>query len=212
MQTVKRIVSIVFIPILMGALCVTCAGPGASTRTTPNPTQSTGATGFAKAGSTVSRTPGSTSRYENPTIGFALDFDPRWQVWSRIADMRSDFRDSLREMEAHGQEVLLAAHLNNIVGCRITTENLGVPAEDYATVIMDINKAEVDILRQETFTIAGRTMVEWEAAHPSTGLVFVEYVVLVGSYDIRMTFWTHPSLLERYKPEFRKVVASLRSI
>ncbi|MEQ9366066.1 MAG: hypothetical protein RIF32_17615, partial [Leptospirales bacterium] len=61
-------------------------------------------------------------------------------------------------------------------------------------------------------SIAGRDMIEWEANHPRTGLVFVEYILLESGYNLRMTFWTHPSLIDRYKPEFRKVVASLRTI
>ncbi|MCR9145067.1 MAG: hypothetical protein NXI24_22705 [bacterium] len=152
------------------------------------------------------------SRYENQVIGFALEFEPRWVVWGRAADMRQDFRDSIAVMEQYGQEVLLAAHLNNIVGCRVTTENLNVPVDDYATVIMDINKSEVDVQRHAAVSLAGREMIEWEAKHPESGLVFVEYVSLESGFNLRMTFWTHPSLLERYRPEFRKIVGTMTSI
>lgn len=196
------------------ASLVSCATPGSNAKSasTANSGQDSSSATSAKPGSKVVRTAGGTSRYENPVIGFALDFDPRWVVWGRVADMRSDFRDSIQVMEQNGQEVLLAAHLNNIVGARVTTENLNVPVDDYATVIIDINKSEVDLVRQTRVTIAGRDMVEWEATHPQTGLVFVEYIALESGFNLRLTFWTHPSLLERYRPEFRKVVASLRTI
>ena len=203
--------------IVMLAGLGSCTTPGGS-QTSGGSSSSSGVVGdntsgtSAKPGSKVARTAGGTSRYENPVIGFALDFEPRWVVWGRVADMRPDFRDSIQVMEQNGQEVLLAAHLNNIVGCRVTTENLNVPVDDYATVIIDINKSEVDLQRQTRVTIAGRDMVEWGATHPQTGLVFVEYIALESGFNLRMTFWTHPSLLERYHPEFRKVVASLRTI
>lgn len=210
----RVLIRIVFLAGLAFSAFACAIGPNRSEQGyEPAPAVQSNTTGpSAKTGSAVVRAPTGNWLYQNPTVGFALDFEPRWIVWARPEHMRADFRDSIAALEQNGQEVLLAAHLNNVVGLRVTTENVGVPAEDYATLIMDINKSEVEILSQQTVTMAGKTVVEWEAAHPSTGLIFVEYVLLQGTYDLRITFWTHPSLKERYQPEFRRIVSSYRSI
>jgi hypothetical protein len=213
----RRIARSVTFSILVAGLAFSvarCATRGATPTPTvnrPNAAENSSA-GQAKFAGRITRSPDGESVYRNSMIGFALGFGTDWEVWDRPEKMRTDFRGSVAQLEANGQEVLLAGHLSNIVGCRVTTEKVGIPVEDYAILIMDINKSEVGQVESQTLQVAGKTMVKWEATHPETGLIFVEYVAREGDYNLRITFWTHPGLKERYLPEFQRIAESYRSL
>lgn len=166
----------------------------------------------AKPGSSVQLTPSGSTRYSNPRVGLKIDFPAGWVIWSRMEDMRADFRGSVGTLEQNGVEVLFAGHKNNVLGARLTTENLGVPLDDYATLIIDINKREIGKVKRTDKRLGGRDVVFWEASHAETGLEFIEYVFREGTHNLRLTFWTHPSLKARYVPEFQRIVESARTV
>ena len=51
-------------------------------------------------------------------------------------------------------------------------------------------------------------MVKW--VYDKSGFRFVEFFFNIGTYDIRVSFWTKPDLFEKFLPVYEQIISTLR--
>ena len=93
-------------------------------------------------------------------------------------------------------------------GTRGIAVNLNEPAREYAEQIREINKAEVQNDKGLTDMIVGSTeLVKW--VYDKADFRFAEFFINIGTYDIRIAFWSRLELFEKFLPLYEEMISSI---
>ena len=148
--------------------------------------------------------------YENRDLGLTLRFSGKWILKTDPRRMARPARAFARELRTAGADLLFSgasADGRQAVRCIVINANMG--AEAYAEAIRGTNVAGVTadsglaIIADD-----GDTLIRWE--YSVGNYRFGEYFYQVGTYNIRLAFWTDPLTYTRFRPIYENSARSLR--
>jgi hypothetical protein len=147
--------------------------------------------------------------YKNEGIGFLLTLRGKWNIITDPNSMNRYYREFAATMQASGGELLfMGSTVEELYGIKAVALNLNEPPREYATYIRELNKDDVDRDTDPVDFITGsQQMVKW--VYDRAGYRFAEFFFVVGTYDIRLSFWTKPQLFENFLPVFEEIVSTV---
>jgi hypothetical protein len=147
--------------------------------------------------------------YENKPLRFVMKFQGNWILFTDPQEMDKGSRALARTFAKSGYELLfVGATVEGTHGTRGIAVNLNEPAKDYAEQIRLINKAEVQNDKGLTEMIAGRmALVKW--VYDKADFRFAEFFINIGTYDIRIAFWSRHELFEKFLPVYEEMISSI---
>lgn len=148
--------------------------------------------------------------YENKPLRFIFTFSGNWQIETDPEKMDRSSRAFAGELQKSGVELLfIGSTVEGFHGTRGIAINLNEPAREYAEYIRRINKKDIDQDQGLIDFYAGdNPMVKW--IYDKSGFRFVEFFFNIGTYDIRISFWTKPDLFEKFLPVYEQIISTLR--
>lgn len=149
--------------------------------------------------------------YSNPQIGFTLTFGEAWIMYESEAKMPPQAQGYARQVRESGGEMLFVAQ--NRAGTmymRGIAEETALDPEAYFEIIQRVNAKELTESNHESAVLNGEKAVRWtySADTGATRIQFLEYQIRRGRYNVRLSFWTLPSLFASYEPEFETIARS----
>jgi hypothetical protein len=147
--------------------------------------------------------------YENKPLRFLLTFSGNWHLFTDPEEMDKGSREFAHELQKAGVELLfVGASAEALHGTRAIAANLNETPVDYAEQIQRINKDDVQNDQGLVDFLAGdHAMTKW--VYDKAGFRFAEFFFCVGTYNIRIAFWTKPQLFEKFLPVYEEIVSSL---
>lgn len=147
--------------------------------------------------------------YENRSLGFLLTFRGKWSIITDPEEMNPTYRSFARTLQKAGGELLfMGSTVEGFYGVKAIAVNLNEPPREYAQYIRNLNKNDVYNDTEPVDFIAGNhPMVKW--IYDKAGYRFVEFFFVVGTYDIRLSFWTKPELFTGFLPVFEEIAGTL---
>ncbi len=147
--------------------------------------------------------------YENRDVKFNLRLSGKWDICANPNTMLPAARDFAKELAALGADLLFSgttADGRQAVRCIVTNSNMSAP--EYAQAIRGANADSVLADSGLTYLFANdSSVVKWEY---SVGKFrFVEYFYLLGTYDMRLAFWTDPATFDRFKIIYENTAKSV---
>ncbi len=147
--------------------------------------------------------------YQNKPLRFSLTFRGTWYLITDPDDMRGSTRQFARDLRERSAELLfVGATAEGTQGVRGIAINLNVGQREYAEKIHTLNAPDVDEDFGLTETILdGMPMVRWD--YRVGEFRFVEFFFTLDTYNLRIAFWTRPSVFERFEPVYLDIMSSL---
>ncbi len=147
--------------------------------------------------------------YKNEGIGFLLTLRGKWNIITDPNSMNRYYREFAATIQESGGELLfMGSTVEELYGIKAVALNLNEPPREYATYIRELNKDDVDCDSNPVDFITGsQQMVKW--VYDRAGYRFAEFFFVVGTYDIRLSFWTKPQLFENFLPVFEEIVSTV---
>jgi hypothetical protein len=147
--------------------------------------------------------------YENKPLHFALRFQGNWMLFTDPRDMDKGSRDLAATMAKSGVELLfVGATVEGMHGTRGIAVNFNEPARDYAERIRAINRSEVQNDRGLTDMVIGKnSVVKW--VYNKGDFRFAEFFFTLGTYDIRISFWSRSDLFDKFLPVYEQMMGSI---
>jgi hypothetical protein len=147
--------------------------------------------------------------YENKPLRFVMKFQGNWVLFTDPNDMDKGSRQLAATFAKSGYELLfVGATVEGMHGARGIAVNLNEPADEYAGQIRTINKAEVRNDQGLVAMIAGRMeLVKW--VYDKADFRFAEFFFTIGTYDIRIAFWSRKDLFEKFLPVYEEMISSI---
>ena len=147
--------------------------------------------------------------YENKPLGFLLTYEGNWNIVTDPEKMDRNSRLFANELRKAGLELLyVGTTVEGYLGTRAIGVNLNEPSADYAEYVRRLNKDDVENDKGLVQFYAGdNPMIKWE--YEKSGFCFVEFFINVGTYDIRIAFWTKPDLYKNFLPVFEEIISTL---
>lgn len=147
--------------------------------------------------------------YQNKTLGFSLTYRGSWEITTDPNEMSKTSRECARDLHKSGAELLFnGSTVENTQGTRCIAVNLNEPCNEYAEQIRRINKDQIDSDSGcSPDTINGIPMIVWK--YITEDFRFVEYFFTIDTYDIRVAFWTKPSLFDKFLPVYNEIMGTL---
>ncbi len=150
--------------------------------------------------------------YQNKPIGFQLRFSRNWNIQTDPQEMWGAGRDLAAQLRKRGAELLfIGATVEQNQGVRAIAANLNLPDSEYAEQIRKLNSDDIeqDFGLTDIF-ISGERMIRWD--YVTGGFRFVEFYFKVDTYNIRIAFWSMPSVFDRFEPVYLDIISSLSLI
>ena len=146
--------------------------------------------------------------YENEGLGFVLRFRGNWSIVTDPEQMNKHYKAFAQNMQNAGGELLfMGSTVEGLYGVKAIALNLNEPPDEYAHYIRELNINEIDSDSEPIDFIAGdHIMAKW--IYDKSGYRFVEFFFVVGTYDIRLSFWTKPDLFNNFLSVFEDIVSS----
>jgi hypothetical protein len=147
--------------------------------------------------------------YENKPLGFAIKFQGNWLIFTDPSEMDKGSRNLAKVFAKSGLELLfVGATVEGMHGVRGIAVNLNEPADEYAGQIRRINLAEVQNDKGLQPMIAGKlATVKW--IYDKGDFRFAEFFINIGTYDIRIAFWSRQALFEKFLPVYEDMISSI---
>jgi hypothetical protein len=147
--------------------------------------------------------------YDNRSLGFVLRFSGNWNVVTDPARMDKAGRTVAAALAASGAELLFMGRtVEGINASRGIVENLNRSNEQYLATVRALNAASIEEDLGAVNIAAGETMlIRWD--YRFRGLRFAEFLFRVGTYNVRIAFWTKPELFDDFLPEFEDIMSTL---
>lgn len=143
--------------------------------------------------------------YVNQGIGFSLEFPQSWLVFEAEEKMPPQAQNYARKIrESGGEMIFVAQNRASTMYLRGIAEETALEPDAYFNIIQEVNRKELLESDHETTEIAGEKAIRWtyEAEAGGTRIKFLEYQVRRDRYNVRLSFWTLPSLYASYEKEF----------
>ncbi len=150
--------------------------------------------------------------YENKPLGFTLEFQGNWYIFTDPNEMPKGGRGFARQMQETGGELLfMGSTIEGTQATRAIAMNLNLPMQEYAQRIYDLNLEDIDEDNGlKDFIAADQPMIKWE--YQKGGFQFVEYFFRLNTYNIRVAFWTKPKIYQRFRPVYESIMASIQYV
>lgn len=128
------------------------------------------------------------------------------------SEMRGSTRRVARSFQQRGAELLfVGSTTEGTQGVRGIAVNLNTTTREYAEKIQMINKGDVSRdLGLSDLVINDIEMVRW--SYFSHGFRFIEFFFNVDTYNIRIAFWTKPSVFERFETVYYDIISTISFI
>jgi hypothetical protein len=147
--------------------------------------------------------------YENRDVKFNLRLSGKWDVCANPKAMLPAARDFAKDLEKQGADLLFSgttADGRQAVRCIVTNSNMSAP--EYAQAIRDANADSVTADSGLSFLYPeDSSVVKWE--YSVAQFRFCEYFYQLGTYDMRLAFWSDPSTFDRFKVIFENTAKSV---
>lgn len=149
------------------------------------------------------------SVYQNNILHFLLTFDENWRIFTDPAKMDASSRKFAQDLQKSGVELLfIGATSERYLGTRGIAVNLNEPAKEYAEYIRKLNSGDIENDRGLVeFTNGQVDMIKW--VYEKSGFSFAEFFFNIGTFDIRIAFWTRSSFFNNFLPVFESIISSL---
>jgi len=147
--------------------------------------------------------------YVNQGIGFSLEFPQSWMVFESEEKMPPQAQNYARKIrESGGEMIFVAQNRANTMYLRGIAEETALDPDAYFNIIQEVNQKELLESAHETTEVAGEKAIRWiyEAEAGGTRIKFLEYQVRRDRYNVRLSFWTLPSLFNSYEREFESMM------
>ena len=146
--------------------------------------------------------------YQNKSIGFSLSYRGNWDIATDPNDMKEN-KVVAWELHNTGAELLfVGSTVEETQGTRCIASNLNETNREYAEQIERINR---DQLQSDSGladdTVHAIPVVRWE--YSKSDFKFVEYFFSVDTYNLRIAFWTKPSLYGNFFSVYKEIMGSL---
>lgn len=150
--------------------------------------------------------------YENKPLGFTLQFDGNWYIFTDPNEMPRGGKEFARQMQESGGELIfMGSTVEGTQATRGIAMNLNLPEREYAERIHELNKDELEHDGGLIDFFAGdHPMVKWE--YRKGGFQFVEFFFRLGTYNLRIAFWTKPSIYKSFSPVYESIMASIQYV
>jgi hypothetical protein len=147
--------------------------------------------------------------YENKPLRFVMQFQGNWLMFTDPRDMDKGSRALARAFARSGYELLfVGATVEGMHGTRGIAVNLNEPVQEYAEQIRRLNAADVQNDKGLVPMIAGRIpLVKW--IYDKAEFRFAEFFLNIGTYDIRIAFWSKHELFEKFLPVYEDMISSI---
>lgn len=150
--------------------------------------------------------------YRNRPLGFAISYIGNWTLATDPADMNPSGRKVAKMLnEAGGELLFVGATVEGTQGTRGIAEHLNLSNEEYLAQIRESNEGAIQKDYGSTMFVANEVVaLKWEYLY--RGLRFVEFLFVNNTYNIRIAFWTEPTLYERFLPVYEDIMMSLEPV
>ncbi len=147
--------------------------------------------------------------YENKPLRFVLQFQGNWEIITDPNAMDKNGRELAKRCAKSGVELLfVGTTAEGWHATRGMAVNFNEPAREYAEYVRKINAKEVQNDNGLTDMVVGRnSMIKW--VYDKGNFRFAEYFFSIGTYDIRISFWTKSDLFEKFLPVYEAIISSL---
>ncbi|MBD3316045.1 MAG: hypothetical protein GF344_09675 [Chitinivibrionales bacterium] len=147
--------------------------------------------------------------YLNRPLRFSLTFRGNWRLFTDPNEMEEGARTFFRELQKNGAELLfVGATPEGTQAVRAIAINLNLPQRDYAERIRALNRKSIaKDLGLTEMHINGRVMTRWD--YVSHGARFAEFFFALDTYNIRIAFWSTPTVFERFYPVYLDIISTL---
>jgi hypothetical protein len=147
--------------------------------------------------------------YENKPLRFVMKFQGNWILFTDPKEMDKGSRALAKTFARSGYELLfVGASVEGQHGTRGIAVNLNEPPKEYAEQVRELNKAEVQNDKGLTEMIVGQmALVKW--VYDKADFRFAEFFINIGTYDIRIAFWSRKELFEKFLPSYEEMIGSI---
>jgi len=147
--------------------------------------------------------------YENKPLHFVFKFQGNWVLFTDPNEMDKGSKELAATMAKSGAELLfVGATVEGMHGARGIAVNFNEPPHEYAERIRAINRNEVQDDQGLTDMVLGNNaMVKW--VYDKADFRFAEFFFTIDTYDIRISFWSHSSLFDKFLPVYEQMMSSL---
>lgn len=146
--------------------------------------------------------------YQNKAIGFSLTYSGNWEIFTNPNQMKENKRYAKTLHESGAELLFIGYTVEETQGTRCIVTNLNEPCREYAEEMQRINKNQTDTdYGLSGFSCDSITMVKWE--YVKDEFKFVEFFFTVGTYDLRVAFWTKPRLFGKFFPVYEEIIGSI---
>lgn len=150
--------------------------------------------------------------YQNKLLKFALRYAGNWNITTDpnlMSKAGKKVAQTLRN--SRGELLFLGSTVEGAQGTRGIVENLNISNEKFLGSIRKSNTTSINKdLGQEEFDANGIETVKWQYLYK--GFHFVEFLFRSGTYNIRIAFWTSPSLFDQFLPVYEEIMNSIELI
>jgi len=146
--------------------------------------------------------------YHNPALGFNLRYSANWQINTTSKTMSKTQREVATLLHNSGSELLYVGKTSEgLHASRAIVDHLNLSNENYLEVIRKVASIEPgQELGAEEQMIAGVPMIRWFYLH--RGHAFVEYLLRIDTYNIRVAFWSSPAMFRQFLPVYDQIMAT----
>ena len=150
--------------------------------------------------------------YQNKSLRFVLTFTGNWNIITDPNKMDKGSREFAATLNKSGVELLfVGSTVEGLHGTRAIAANLNEPVREYAEYIRKVNLPDIENDQGLVPFVTDRaSMFKW--IYDKSGFRFAEFFVNIGTYDIRIAFWTKTELFDNFLPVFEGIISTISTI
>jgi hypothetical protein len=147
--------------------------------------------------------------YMNRPLRFSLTFRGNWVMFTDPNEMHGGTREFARSLQERGAELLFVGTTpEGTQAVRGIAINLNIPTRRYADKIRELNRESItEDLGLSEMRLDGMYMLRWD--YLSHGARFSEFFFTLDTYNIRIAFWSTPTVFKRFYPVYLDIMSSL---
>ncbi|MDD5675202.1 MAG: hypothetical protein PHC61_13620 [Chitinivibrionales bacterium] len=152
------------------------------------------------------------SQIVNFSPDFTVTYDNIWAIARSKKDMGNSMRDLADQLEGIGARLVYSGHTtDDRCGTRAIVINKNLSNENYAEEIRKLNKKT--ITNDMGFTDISTDhfqMLKWVYDGGGGQYRFAEYFIRLGTYNIRIAFWTERGSFDGFKDTFESTIRTFK--
>lgn len=149
--------------------------------------------------------------YQNTFFRYSITFAKDWNIVTDPNLMSKAGSGFAKTLQKQGAELLfLGTTKEGLQGVRGMVANQNYSLGEYAKLIRESNQDGVTgDSGLVTVIINEKPMIKW--IYYSNGFKYVEFFLVLDTYDFRIAFWAQPTLFDRFLPEYYTIISSFET-